>query len=88
MSPTEISSRIVSALTQYDQTQATRKGYNPHALAHYCAAAQDIERSLETADRPPRHFVLMTLCGHVADVALRAIGESPATPEERKRYGW
>ena len=88
MSPAEIRTRIIHALTQYDREQSRRKGYNPHALAHYCRAAQDIERSLIVAARPPRQIVLMALSGRVADLALRSIGEPPATADERKTYVW
>jgi len=73
-----------------------KSGYNPYALSHYCRAAKDIEQSMLAAEsviddheeRPVRHWVLMSLCGRVADVALRAIGEPPATKEERVKYGW
>lgn len=90
MSPAEVRARVVMALTEYDRKQQGKRGYNPYALAHYCRAAQDIEASMKAdmADRGPRHWVLMTLCGKVADVALKAIGEGRATAEEKRKYGW
>lgn len=37
----EIRVKLVSALTEYDRKQSTKRGYNPHALALYFQALDD-----------------------------------------------
>lgn len=34
---------LKSKLTQYDKSASSRRGYNPHAMALYLEAAQDVE---------------------------------------------
>ena len=75
--------KIVHALTAYDRRQAGHKGYNPYALGQYFQA---VERTFEDegvkAGEGLRGSILRNFCGKVADVCLKAVGESPATVEE------
>ena len=44
--------RLVSLLTQYDQSQRGKRGYNPYALGHYIGAAHAWEESELTRSDP------------------------------------
>ena len=42
--------QLISELTQLDQRQSKRKGYNPYALPQYFTAAQDVTDAASFAD--------------------------------------
>lgn len=82
--PTE--SLLICALTEFDRRAAKRKGYNVHALGHYCRAAADVSADVR-AGRTWRAAILANFTGRLLDASLRGIGETPATDQEHRRAG-
>lgn len=76
-----IKDKLISALTQYDQRQSTRKFYNPHALGIYFERVDDVMRDIERG-ATPRQALLAGFNDRLLDVCLKAIGEKPFTKEE------
>lgn len=75
--------KALNALTDYDRRQRARKGFNPHALGHYCKALADMAEDVRRG-RTPRVAAIQNFNGRLLDVVLRSIGEAGATEAEHK----
>jgi hypothetical protein len=84
MTPQEVHTRVMMALTSWDQKQSTKRSYNRYALAQYCGAVNEIEQDMEYM--PARQAILSHLCGRLADLALVAIGQPKATKDEMRQW--
>lgn len=79
---------LLHALTSYDRRQeaaARRPGryHNPYALAHYCGALQRTDERV-AAGLTLREALVMSFCGRLLDVVLRAAGEPLSTDSEQR----
>jgi hypothetical protein len=81
MNAEEASSKLVSALTQYDVRQSRKCGWNPHALPLYFEAVERIVEDIRLG-ADTRAAVCAGLSGRVADTCLRALGLPITTREE------
>ena len=68
-----IRTRIVSALTDYDRKQSTRRGYNHYALAMYLGALQDAAEMVGKGKTWPVALDAV-FNDRVLAVAIKAIG--------------
>lgn len=80
----ETHAKLLNALTSYDRRQATRKGHNPYALSHYCAALTRARESVENG-ATVRQALLSNFNGRLLSAALKAAGETDFTREEQLR---
>jgi hypothetical protein len=64
--------KLVNALTDYDRRQSTRRGYNPHALALYFEALDDVMVAVEQGV-DIRKALADSFNDRVLDACLRAI---------------
>jgi hypothetical protein len=74
---------LYRAFTAYDRLNSRRRDYNPYALAQYFAAAEDIAVAINKGT-PMGEACIARLNGKLLDIALNALGEAKATPDERK----
>jgi hypothetical protein len=84
MTPQEVHTRVIMALTTWDRKQASKPSYNRYALAQYCRAVAEIEKDMER--HTARQAILATLSGRLANLALAAIGQPKATENERRTW--
>jgi len=79
----DIQGKLVHAVTEYDRSQSTRKGYNRYALGMYLQAVQSV---MDWVEESPQHTlrqgIVRYFSGRLIDVCLRAVGELPTTREE------
>ena len=75
--------KLVSAATQYDMRQSTRRGHNPYALAHYMGAVADIDADLN-AGTPLREAILRHTSDRLATVLLKSVGLPALTRDEAR----
>ncbi len=82
-----IKARIVSALTGYDNKQASNKRglYNPWALPQYFKAVDAAEERI-AGGKDLRTAICYSFNGRLLDVVLKAAGLAKATNDEIK--GW
>lgn len=62
---------LVSAVTEYDRRQSTRRGYNPHALALYLSALDDVT-AMVIAGHSVQYALERNFNGHLLTVLSRA----------------
>ena len=77
--------KLLSAVTEHDRKNSTKKGYNPYALAHYLIAVDNC-RDLCSDGMGLRQAIVKSFCGRLMDCCLRAVGEKISTKEEQR--GW
>lgn len=75
--------RIVNGFTSFDRRASTRKGYNPYALAMYCAAIDNVKEYM-AAGYTLRQAVIKSYLGRLCDAILKELGEAKMTNEEAK----
>lgn len=73
--------KLISAATQYDLKQSTKRGYNHYALGQYFERIDAVCLDIE-AGAAPRAALLAAFNDRLLDVMLKAIGERPFSREE------
>ena len=87
LTPPQIRAKLLSALTQYDAKQSTKRGHNPYALGIYFARLDDIMADIEKG-ATPRAAICAGITGRLADVCLRAVGLPITKEEDAPRGAW
>lgn len=75
---------LFNAVTEYDRKQSTKRGYNPHALGHYAAALQNVDRYVD-AGHDLRSAIITCFLGRLCDKLLKAVDLPLMTNDEAKR---
>ena len=78
-------SKLVHALTRYDEKESKKRGYNPYALGQYLARADlimdDIKKGASVSEAIQAGFT-----GRLQAACLKAVGASPVT--EKPASAW
>lgn len=74
---------LLTAVTEYDRKQSTKRGFNPYALSHYCHAVRQVETYVVTG-HSLRDAVITCFVGRLTDTLLRAVKLPVMTPDEAK----
>lgn len=77
--------RIINAFTDYDMKQKGKKGYNPYALGHYCAALDNVREYLDNG-LTLRQAIIKSYLGRLCDAILRRL-ELPVMTKDEAKYG-
>ena len=75
--------KITMALTAYDRKREGKKDYNRYALPQYLQALYRVAEDIKSGFTL-RHALCFGFSGRVLDVALKAVGEAPATEDEQE----
>jgi len=81
----KLETKLVHAVTEFDRAQSRRKGYNPHALAHYLRLASAIALAIENG-QAPRDAARTRCSDRLLATILRALGETAPTVEEARGH--
>lgn len=65
--------RVISALTQHDTRNSTRRGYNPNALPQYLLAADAAFEKVEKTACAPEEALHSFFCDRLLDICLKAL---------------
>jgi hypothetical protein len=79
--------KLISAVTQYDRKQATKRGYNNYALGIYFERVDAVCADVE-AGADPRAAITAGFSGRLADACLEAVGLDKATDAENRSDVW
>ncbi len=86
ISPSELArfrDRLISAFTQYDAKQSTKRGHNPYALGIYFQRADDICADV-AAGADPRAAICAGISDRLLSFVLRSMGlDAPSNDECR-----
>lgn len=77
--------RILNAFTTYDRKQVGKKGYNPYALSHYCAALDNVDEYMQQG-KTLREAIIKSYLGRLCDAILRAL-DLPVMTKDEAKYG-
>lgn len=78
--------QLQHAFTRYDIRLSKGKFYNPYALSKYLEIAGDAAREVARGE-PIRTALTRRLNDRLLNVALKAVGEPPATRDEIRGIG-
>ena len=67
----ELRDKLISALIAYDRRQASRAGYNRHAIALYLERLDDVMTDIKRG-APERDAIVAGFSGRVAQALLKA----------------
>lgn len=68
--------KLLDVVVKHDKLLATKKFYNPHALAHYCAALQRLRQRVDLG-MTTRDALLLSFTGPLLNKLLKAAGHGP-----------
>lgn len=83
----QIRARLVSAVTQYDARESTKRGYNPYALGQYLERVEAICADI-AAGATPRAAICAGFLGRLADACLRSLGLPKTAEGDEPRGAW
>lgn len=83
----QIRAKLVSALTQYDVKESTKRGYNHNALGMYFERIDEICADI-AAGAPVRKAICAGFMGRTADACLRALGLPKTEEADEPRGAW
>ena len=64
--------KLITAVTEYDRKQSSKRGYNPHALGQYLAAI-DEALGLVSKGKSIEYALSATFTDRLLNICLRAI---------------
>ena len=78
--------KLLSAVTEYDRKQSTKKFYNIYALAQYLMAVDRARDAMADDGLTLRDALISAFNGRLLDVCLKAVGEPTSTKAEQMRW--
>ncbi len=81
---TEELNKLVSAVTEFDRKQSTRRGYNPNALGIYLERVFQIESAVDNGQEL-RSAVIAGFSDRIRDHILRSIGQPVCSLDELRQ---
>ena len=82
----ELRDILISALLAYDRRQATRAGYNRHAIALYLERLDDVMGDIQRG-APIRDAIVAGFNGRLAQALLKATGQTAYTETDARGSG-
>jgi hypothetical protein len=68
----DLKTKLIMAVSAYDQKQSKRRGYNHYALGHYFRAIDEVIE-LVAAGYTPREAIYNVMNDRLRDVCLKAV---------------